>query len=69
MTFTDIFSRDVHQIHIAGSKRIALDLVNLSGFTHDGRGEVAVALAVEYMRNPRSIILAVVSASADPDTQ
>jgi len=50
-------------------RNISLDLVDLPGFTHDGRGVVAVALAVEYMRNPRSIILAVVSASADPDTQ
>lgn len=70
MEFTGGFSRDVLQIEISGPTRTPLVLVDLPGLIHIGEDrDVVHELAEEYMSNPRSIILAVVTASNDKDLQ
>ncbi|KAF8245531.1 P-loop containing nucleoside triphosphate hydrolase protein [Wilcoxina mikolae CBS 423.85] len=67
---TKSFSRDVLQIEISGPTRTPLILVDLPGLIHTGDDEAVVsALVDEYMENPRTIILAVVTASNHNDLQ
>jgi GTP-binding protein EngB required for normal cell division len=64
------FSRDVLQIEISGPTRTPLVLVDLPGLIHTGDDATVVSdLVEEYMRNPRTIILAVVTSSSDPELQ
>ena len=64
------FSKDVLQIEIAGPTQIPLILVDLPGLIRNGP-DVAVVdeLVDEYMRNPRTTILVVISATSDFDVQ
>jgi len=64
------FSRDTLQIEIAGPAKKPLVLVDLPGLIHNGPDmDVVSGLVGEYMSNPRTIILAVVTAANDPDLQ
>ncbi|KAF2654105.1 dynamin family protein-like protein [Lophiostoma macrostomum CBS 122681] len=66
------FSRDVLSIVICGPDRPQLTLVDLPGLIHatnkaqtESDKELIINLVKDYMRNPRTIILAVVSAKND----
>ncbi|EMD86682.1 hypothetical protein COCHEDRAFT_1023891 [Bipolaris maydis C5] len=66
------FSRDVLSVEITGPARPQLTLVDLPGLIHatnkaqtETDKELILNLVKEYMRNPRTIILAVVSAKND----
>ncbi|CAN9170146.1 unnamed protein product [Alternaria alternata] len=66
------FSRDVLSVEITGPARPQLTLVDLPGLIHatnkaqtETDKELILNLVKEYMKNPRTIILAVVSAKND----
>ncbi|KAH9865175.1 hypothetical protein IAQ61_009122 [Plenodomus lingam] len=66
------FSRDVLSVEITGPNRPQLTLVDLPGLIHatnkaqtETDKELILDLVKEYMKNPRTIILAVVSAKND----
>ncbi|KAF1830354.1 hypothetical protein BDW02DRAFT_601747 [Decorospora gaudefroyi] len=66
------FSRDVLSIEITGPSRPQLTLVDLPGLIHatnkaqtETDKELILNLVTQYMKNPRTIILAVVSAKND----
>ncbi|KAJ4991097.1 dynamin family protein [Stagonosporopsis vannaccii] len=66
------FSRDVLSVEITGSDRPQLTLVDLPGLIHatnksqtEADKELILNLVKEYMTNPRTIILAVISAKND----
>ncbi|KAK5688780.1 hypothetical protein LTS10_000758 [Elasticomyces elasticus] len=66
------FSRDVLSIEITGPKRQQLALVDLPGLIHSGTDEdiqLVHELVHDYIKNPRTIIMAVVSAKSDYATQ
>jgi len=64
------FSRDILQIEISSPKNKPLILVDLPGLIHNGPdSDVVSEMVGEFMRNPRTIILAVVTAANDPDLQ
>jgi hypothetical protein len=70
------FSRDVLSIEISGPDRPQLTLVDLPGLIHSttkastaADKDLIVNLVTEYMQNPRTIILAVVSAKNDAANQ
>ncbi|KAH7561877.1 hypothetical protein BM1_02981 [Bipolaris maydis] len=66
------FSRDVLSVEITGPSRPQLTLVDLPGLIHatnkaqtEADKELILDLVSQYMKNPRTIILAVVSAKND----
>ncbi|CAA9960015.1 GTP-binding protein [Pyrenophora teres f. maculata] len=66
------FSRDVLSVEITGPSRPQLTLVDLPGLIHatnkaqtESDKELILNLVSQYMKNPRTIILAVVSAKND----
>ncbi len=66
---TDAFRDDILRVCISGPARPDLTLINLPGLTHPEHRQQSIAdvepalrLVRQYMREPRSIILAVVSA-------
>ncbi|OAL42618.1 GTP-binding protein [Pyrenochaeta sp. DS3sAY3a] len=66
------FSRDVLSVEICGPNRPQLTLVDLPGLIHatskaqtEADKELILELVRDYMKNPRTIILAVVSAKND----
>ncbi|KAH5305099.1 hypothetical protein HBI23_182960 [Parastagonospora nodorum] len=70
------FSRDVLSIEICGPDRPQLTLVDLPGLIHsatkastDADKDLIFGLVEEYMENPRTIVLAVVSAKNDAANQ
>jgi hypothetical protein len=70
------FSRDVLSVEISGPDRPQLTLVDLPGLIHSSTKastaadkDLIVNLVTEYMQNPRTIILAVVSAKNDAANQ
>jgi GTP-binding protein EngB required for normal cell division len=66
------WSKHKLNIELAGPTLLHLTIVDLPGFIHVGdRQEIEAikSLAMEYMRNPRSIVVAVVSAASDRDLQ
>lgn len=64
------FSRDVLRIEIAGPGRTPLVLVDLPGLIQVGDdAQIITELVEEYMSNPRTIILAIVTASNDLENQ
>ncbi|KAF9698371.1 hypothetical protein EKO04_003463 [Ascochyta lentis] len=73
---SEAFSRDVLSIEICGPDRPQLTLVDLPGLIHsatksstDADKDLIHDLVQEYMENPRTIILAVVSAKNDAANQ
>jgi GTPase SAR1 family protein len=70
-------SKDTLKLDFSGPKKDYLTLVDLPGIIHTNAGNVmgdeeVVAireLAIDYMKNPRSIILAVISAANDLNLQ
>lgn len=71
-TTGNAFSKDILRVEVSGPKKPKLTVVDLPGLIHSGskqQSEDDVALISElvqnYMENPRSIILAVVSAKND----
>ncbi|KAF1916992.1 P-loop containing nucleoside triphosphate hydrolase protein [Ampelomyces quisqualis] len=70
------FSRDILSVEISGPDRPQLTLVDLPGLIHsatksstEADKELIFGLVQEYMKNPRTIILAVVSAKNDAANQ
>lgn len=70
------FSNDLLRIEICGPSQPQLTLVDLPGLIHSSIKQqttqdvdIVHDLVSEYLRNPRSIILAVVSARYDPNNQ
>ena len=70
------FSRDILRVEISGPTQPQLTLVDLPGLIHSETKsqttqdvELVTKLVAEYMRYPRSIILAVVSAKNDVGNQ
>ncbi|KAL9116217.1 MAG: hypothetical protein Q9227_000588 [Pyrenula ochraceoflavens] len=70
------FGKDVLRVEILGPDQPHLTLVDLPGLFHAGTKEqseheagIVKDLVLSYMKNPRSIILAVVSASNDVNNQ
>ncbi|KAH7398705.1 P-loop containing nucleoside triphosphate hydrolase protein [Phaeosphaeria sp. MPI-PUGE-AT-0046c] len=70
------FSRDILSVEISGPDRPQLTLVDLPGLIHsatkaqsEADKELIFDLVQEYMKNPRTIILAVVSAKNDAANQ
>ncbi|KAF2116621.1 P-loop containing nucleoside triphosphate hydrolase protein [Lophiotrema nucula] len=70
------FSRDVLSVEICGPDRPQLTLIDLPGLTHATNKtqtaadkELVLDLVMGYMKNPRTIILAVISAKNDFNNQ
>jgi len=66
------FSRDVLSIEISGPTQPHLTVVDLPGLIHTGKAtdvQLVSDLVASYMQNPRTIILAVVSARNDYQNQ
>ncbi|KAF1994371.1 hypothetical protein P154DRAFT_32097 [Amniculicola lignicola CBS 123094] len=63
------FAKDVLTVEISGPQRPQLTLVDLPGLIHNSKNEddvkVITELVLQYMNNPRTIILAVISAKND----
>jgi GTPase SAR1 family protein len=69
-TSTDTFSEDVLKVQYTGPDVPSLTIVDLPGLVHFGTGADRVRDLVQgYMEDPRSIILAVVSAKNDWENQ
>jgi GTPase SAR1 family protein len=69
-TSTDIFSEDVLKVQYTGPDVPSLTIVDLPGLVHLGTGADRVRDLVQgYMKDPKSIILAVVSAKNDWENQ
>jgi GTP-binding protein EngB required for normal cell division len=71
-----VFSSDILRLEISGPKQPHLTLVDLPGLFQagsrsqsDADAETVKSLVLSYMKNPRSIILAVVSAKNDFNNQ
>jgi GTP-binding protein EngB required for normal cell division len=71
-----VFSSDILRLELSGPEQPHLTLVDLPGLFHagsrsqtDADGETVKSLVLSYMKNPRSIILAVVSAKNDFNNQ
>lgn len=76
LTGNSTFSRDVLQLEISGPKLPHLTLVDLPGLIHHPNKEqteedveIPKDLVRKYMEQPRSIILAIVTAKNDPSNQ
>lgn len=70
MERTGAFSKDILQIEISDPTKKPLILVDLPGLIHNGPDEaVVVGMVEDYMKNTRTVILAVVTAGGDPDPQ
>ena len=70
------FGRDVLRVEVSGPDQPHLTLVDLPGLFHAGTKEqseleadMVKELVISYMKNPRSIVLAVISASNDINNQ
>lgn len=66
------FSEDILRVEISGPKQPQLTIVDLPGLIHSHNKhqtehdvKLVTSLVAKYMKNPRSIILAVVSAKND----
>jgi GTP-binding protein EngB required for normal cell division len=73
---TRVFSSDILRLELSGPEQPHLTLVDLPGLFQagsrsqsDADSEIVKSLVLSYMRNPRSIILAVVSAKNDFNNQ
>ena len=74
---TDTFSDDVLKIEICGPKQQHLSVIDVPGIFHnttagvttDADMEVVRNMVNNYMKNPRSVILAVIPANVDIATQ
>ncbi|KAF1836453.1 hypothetical protein BDW02DRAFT_646135 [Decorospora gaudefroyi] len=73
---SQVFSSDILRLELSGSDQPHLTLVDLPGlfeagsrFQSDVDSETVKSLVLSYMQNPRSIILAVVSAKNDFNNQ
>lgn len=76
LTGNSTFSRDVLQLEISGPKLPHLTLVDLPGLIHHPNKEqtevdvkIPKELVKSYMKEPRSIVLAIVTASNDTSNQ
>lgn len=70
------FSKDILRVEISGPSQPQLTLVDLPGLIHSGSKsvtdqdvELVTSLVTSYMKNPRSIILAVITAKNDFSNQ
>lgn len=70
------FSKDILRVEISGPSQPQLTLVDLPGLIHSGSKsltdqdvELVTELVTSYMKNPRSIILAVITARNDFSNQ
>ena len=70
------FSQDVLRIEVSGPKQPQLSIVDLPGIIQAGTDEITNEdislvenLVMSYINKPRSIILAIITASTDPENQ
>ena len=67
-----LFSEDILKVEVTGPNQPQLTLVDLPGLivsSEDDNVKIVEDMVRNYMQNPRSIILAVVTAGTDPDNQ
>jgi GTP-binding protein EngB required for normal cell division len=63
------FFKDVLQIEATDPKWPSLTLVDLPGIVHDSEEKVVHGIVEDYMKRTKTIILAVIDAYNDPETQ